>query len=376
MLHDMPNNKIITLFLFSASLSYPISISAKQFQPHSDLEINLYGVLDLSSKWEKSSHHSHPIKLESGALSDSIVGLYGQYHLNPDSFIAAHLESAVDIVHGKFIDAEHKFNQAAWLGLGHAKFGELRFGRQYTVGQEFISALEIGSWKDLGIGALLRAADNYQVPNQYSWHSPEISHIQIGISYSPDIEIETPFQSKNAQQYSFAARYVTDFIYMSSSFEIIDKLNTTDFSNHKPQAIQFGMKYSPTPQYHFSWAWSRQKNGFVGLNAQEHATHSIAIGSDTFLNHGYLDAFYLASAFAFHSGELKVQYSQAKAQFEDTDSPTQKAKVMSIGYVYPYSDTLQLYSYLAHTQNYSVDELWDDERSTFTRLGFGIKYEF
>ncbi|MFK7256612.1 porin [Acinetobacter baumannii] len=374
MLHDMPNNKIITLFL--ALFLYPISVSAKQFQPHSDLDINLYGVLDLSSKWENSSHHQDSIKLDSGALSDSIFGLYGQYQLNSDTFIAAHLESAVDIVHGKYIDEQHHFNQAAWLGLGHTTFGELRYGRQYSVGQEFISALEIGSWKDLGIGALLRAADNYQVPHQYSWHSPEISHIQIGISYSPDIEIDTLFQSKNAQQYSFAARYVTDFIYLSSSFDIIDKLNTTDFPKHKPQAIQFGMKYSPSAQQHFSGAWSRQKNGFVGLNAQEHATHSIAIGSDAFLNHGYLDAFYLASAFALHTGELKVQYSQAKAHFENSHPPTHKAKVMSVGYVYPYSEALQLYSYLAHSRNYSVDELWVDERSTFTRLGFGIKYEF
>lgn len=309
MLQDIPNNNMITLFLFSALFPYPITVSAKQFQPHSDLDVNLYSVLDLSSKWENSSHYQDSITLNSGALSDSILGLYSQYQLNSDIFISANLESAVDIVDGKFIDEQHHFNQAAWLGLGHTTFEELHYGRQYSVGQEFISALEIGSWKDLGIGTLLRAADNYQVPHQYSWHSPEISHIQIGISYSPDIEIDTPFQSKNAQQYSFSARYVTDFIYLSSILDIIDKLNTTDFPKYKPQAIQFGMKYSPSAQQHFSVAWSRQKNGFVGLNAQEHVTHSIAIGSDAFLNNGYLDAFYLASAFALHTGELKVHYS-------------------------------------------------------------------
>lgn len=349
---------------------------AQHFQVTPELEVDIYATLDLSTRWNSNSNDRKSLELVSGALSDSVLGIYSQYQLNSSTSLIAHLESAVDLVGGEFIDKEHKVNQAAWLGISNFTLGEFRYGRQYTVGQAFVSKLEIGSWQDLGIGALLRAADNYQVQKQFSWRSNEQLPMQLGLSYSHDIGHSTNPQHKKATLYSLATRYVTESIYIAASFEQIDGLKNIEQQSLHPTAIQLGGKYSTAQHYHFSAAWSRQKNGFVGLNGNENPYWGSMIGLNDFLTGGQLDAVYFAAATPVKNGEVQIQYSQAKAKFQHTESPNHTAKVMSLGYIYPYSKQLSLYSYLAHARNYAPEEFWLDTRSKFTRLGLGVKYEF
>ncbi len=363
--------------LFLSGLFFSSLSQAAHFSISPEFELDVYATLDISARWNSNEQHDNKsLEFASGVLSDSIIGLYGQYALHEHSYLNANLESAIDLVEAEFIDKEHKINQAAWFGVGHDTLGNIRYGRQYTVGQAFIEALEIGSWQDLGIGALLRAADNYQVQKQWSWQSRQDTPLQIGLSYSHDMGLTTISEQKNPTLYSVAARYVIESVYIAASYEQLNRLMTLAEQSIHPKATQFGAKYTSAQQYQFSAALSRQENGFVGLNGNYNEQWDAMLGSEQFLNRGKLDAFYIATSAPLQNGEIQLQYSQAKATYQDISSPKHHAKVMSLGYIYPYSTELTFYSYFAHTRNYAPEELWMDERSTLSRFGIGVKYEF
>src|SRR3546814_20244490 len=71
--------------------------------------------------------------------------------------------------------------------FANEQYGELRFGRQHTVGQQFGSQLEISPWKDMGMGSTFKASDNYQVQNAVNYLSPSWEGFSFGAGYSFDV---------------------------------------------------------------------------------------------------------------------------------------------------------------------------------------------
>ncbi|SUV85387.1 outer membrane porin protein OmpQ [Bordetella pertussis] len=54
-------------------------------------------------------------------------------------------------------------------------------GRQQSIGLQYGGQLEIASWRDMGMGALFKASDNYRVNNLVNYLSPEFSGWQWGV---------------------------------------------------------------------------------------------------------------------------------------------------------------------------------------------------
>lgn len=112
----------------------------------------------------------------SGGQTDSLWGLRGREPLGGGSYTLFALEGGVDMTSGSADDLDRLFNYQSWLGLGNAVLGELRLGRQHTVGQAFVSEIEVGSWKDFGMGALMPA----RVKAGLSEHE-ELAHVTVEI---------------------------------------------------------------------------------------------------------------------------------------------------------------------------------------------------
>ena len=93
------------------------------------------------------------------------MGLRGREDLGDGWSARFQLENGFDPSTGRQADDRSLFNYGAWVGLGHDDLGELRLGRQYTVGKTYGNALEIASWKEMGMGATFKASDNYQFSN-------------------------------------------------------------------------------------------------------------------------------------------------------------------------------------------------------------------
>ena len=136
------------------------------------------------------------------------MGLRGREDLGDGWSARFQLENGFDPSTGRQADDRSLFNYGAWVGLGHDDLGELRLGRQYTVGKTYGNALEIASWKEMGMGATFKASDNYQFSNLVNYYTPEWQGWQAGIGYSFDADAQGKFRTNaNNRALSLGLKY-------------------------------------------------------------------------------------------------------------------------------------------------------------------------
>ena len=119
--------------------------------------VHLYGIVDAGVAVTSVSGQGSHSGLLNGGLTDSLWGLQGAEDLGGGWHSRFQLESGFNPSNGTSEEDGRLFNYAAWVGLGHDSLGELRLGRQHTIGQLYGNALEIASWKDMGMGATFKA---------------------------------------------------------------------------------------------------------------------------------------------------------------------------------------------------------------------------
>jgi predicted porin len=352
--------------------------------------VRLYGTADTAMGWTRVSGLPAQKGLLSGGQSDSLWGLQGRETLGGGSYAAFALEGGMDTTHGAPDDPARPFNYQSWLGLGHPTWGELRLGRQYTVGQAFVSAIEVGSWKDFGLGALLRASDNYQVSRQISWRSPQWGGVQLGASYSFDSGDTAGAVAGGTaaaggtdhKLYGLALRYEGGPWLLAASWEQASTVSPVGGDGRHPSAAQLGASYN-FGVARLAAGWSRQRNGFVGRNggdgpADLQAAGLKGLGPIEFIDGGRLDALYLGASIPVGHGELQLQWSQARPNWDwqDSGARAQTSQVMSMGYLHPLSLRTSLYAFVAHGRAYALDTPLDASQPKVSRVAFGLNTRF
>ena len=170
--------------------------------------VQLYGIVDAGVAVTRVSGQGSQSGLLNGGLTDSLWGLQGTEGLGSGWTASFQLESGFDPSSGTAADSSRLFNYGAWVGLAHASYGDLRLGRQYTVGQTYGNALEIASWKDMGMGATFKASDNYQFSNMVNWYSPQWQGFQAGVGYAFDADGQDQFRTnQNTRAISLGLKY-------------------------------------------------------------------------------------------------------------------------------------------------------------------------
>ena len=152
--------------------------------------LSLYGVIDAGlinqrvtgPQGVRTSHTG----MVSGGLTDTLFGVRGHEDLGGGLAAKFQFESMFNLARGETSDADHFFNNAAWVGLASENLGEIRLGRQHTAAQQFASQLEAASWVNMGMGSTFRASDNYQVKNAIGYLSPAWGGVSLGLTYSFD----------------------------------------------------------------------------------------------------------------------------------------------------------------------------------------------
>ncbi len=348
---------------------------------HSDAETSaqLYGTVDAGLGWTHVSGQGSQRGVLSGGQADSLWGIRGQDSLGEGGRATFNLESGIDLATGRGDESARLFNYQAWLGLGSDQWGELRFGRQHTVGQEFVSAIEVGSWKDFGMGALMRASDNYQVSQQLSWRSPQWAGLQLGLSYSGDVGEQSLSGLADARTklYSLALRYEQGPWLLAASHESLSRIES-----NRPTALQLGASYD------FGFArvvagWSRQSNGFVGLNGDEGPTYWQqrglgGLGPTEFVQGGRLDTWYVGSAIPLGKGEVQWQWSLGRPnwRWEATGEQAGRLQVMSVAYVHPLSPRTSLYVFAAQGRRYDMETAVHVSEPRTSRVALGVTHQF
>ncbi|NYT60823.1 porin [Alcaligenaceae bacterium] len=346
--------------------------------------VSLYGTVDTGIGWTRVSGGDHLIGTLSGGQTDSLWGLRGSEALANGFTASFTLESGFDPSTGSLEDEDRLFNYAAWIGIGHDELGEFRLGRQHPIGQRFGDELEIASWADFGLGALFKASDNYQLSNTISYLTPKLSGLQAGLSYSFNANEGEHFQtSHNARALSAGLRYEDGPLYATLTYDRMLPGRDGVRGSYSAQAWQLGASYD-FEVIKLAAGWSRQSNGFVGLNGGDTTTGDFSevgisgAGPMEFVQGGRVDAWFLGASLPLGPGRALAQWSIASPDWTwcSTGERAKKVQTYSLGYVYELSPRTSVYTFAAGGRNFSMGDTFAADNPTVNRIAAGLTHHF
>lgn len=341
--------------------------------------VTLYGVVDAAV----SSTHVHDpggvrktqTGLLSGGYGDSLFGLRGSESLSDGWRAEFTLESRFDTSTGE-LDGDEFFNNSAWVGLSNDSFGSLRLGRQQTVAQQYASELEIGPWKDMGMGATFKASDNYQLNHSINYLSPSFGGLSVAAGYSFDV-LGDEISGIKSPHGSLAVKYEQGPFVAVASWDKTWLSDSALAGARDPSAWQVGAAYDFTVA-RVSLAWSRQANGYAGLDGGDPDGLGLGLGARAFAFGGRLDA-YLAgvSVPVGDSGEVLVQWSYIDPNWSWEDGEKAHAgQLATLGYVHSLSPRTKLYAMAGYARHYSIENQIVQGQGNTTRFMTGINHSF
>ena len=342
-----------------------------------DIGLQLYGVVDAGVAVTRVSGQGSRAAVLNGGLTDSLWGLSGTEDLGGGWRTRFGLESGFDPSSGKTEDEGRLFNYAAWMGVGSDRYGEIRIGRQNTVGQIYGSALEIASWKDMGMGATFKASDNFQFSNMVNVTSADWNGFQIGVGYSFDADGQNRFRTQqNPRAASAGLKFESGPLLAVATWDQLQLADSPAGGGKRPRAVQLGAAVD-LDVLKVSLAWSRQKNGYVGLDGGDPDNLGQGLGPAPFVRGGAIDAWLLGASVPVGPGAVLVQWSLARPDWQwDNGMTARKAQVATLGYTYALSARTTLYGFAGYASNYTLDNQFDPAHSHTTRVGAGVSHHF
>ena len=91
----------------------------------------IYGTVDMNLNY-LSSGKTSLLRMQSGNVWASKLGLYGQEDLGGGWLTLFRLESGLNANNGSTQESSSLFNRASIIGIQHKDFGQLTLGRQYS----------------------------------------------------------------------------------------------------------------------------------------------------------------------------------------------------------------------------------------------------
>ena len=342
-----------------------------------DFGLQLYGVVDAGVAVTSVSGQGSHAGVLNGGLTDSLWGLSGVEDLGGGWRTRVQLESGFDPSSGQSAEDGRLFNYAAWVGVGNERYGEVRLGRQHTIGQMYGNALEIASWKEMGMGATFKASDNYQFSNMVNVTSADWNGFQLGAGYSFDADDQNRFRTnQNPRATSVGLKYESGPLLAVATWDQLQLGDSPAASGKRPRAVQLGAAYD-FEVVKVSLAWSRQQNGYVGLDGGDPDGLGQGLGPAPFVQGGTINAWLVGASVPIGPGTLLLQWSLARPDWQwDNGMTARKAQVATVGYTYALSPRTTLYSFAGYASNYTLDNQFDPANSHTTRVGAGVSHRF
>lgn len=151
---------------------------------HAQSNVTLYGTLDQYYNHMTSSSGASINALQDGKDLRSRLGFRGQEDLGAGLAAKFQLEMGLTATTGATADASRGFDRQAWVGLGDARWGEVRLGRQN--GPIFTS----GGYIDFSSRTLGSVVNAFGAPSRYdndiSYISPRWAGLQLEAHYAKE----------------------------------------------------------------------------------------------------------------------------------------------------------------------------------------------
>ena len=374
---------VLSAALSSAAFFYPMIVHADD-DDSAGSRVTLYGLIDLGVATQHTSGQGTRNSMISGGQTDSLWGMRGNEDLGDGWHASFQLETGFNAADGNVEDGDGRlFNYNAWVGLGHSSFGEIRLGRQSTIANQFASDLELAGWKDMGLGATFKASDTFQFDNTVNYLSPDFAGLQFGVGYTfnADDGSASGFRTANNNRaYSLGLRYRQGPLLAVATWDEM-RVGATGIANAgaagaRPRALQLGMSYD-FEVVKISVAWTRQQDGYVGLDGADPDGLGLDLGPAPFVHGGRVDAWFVGAAVPVGAGSLVAQWSPGKPSWSWQDGDrARNAQVTTLGYIYPLSRRTSLYTFVGYARNYTLDNQFDPDNSHTTRFAVGITHQF
>lgn len=358
----------------SAALCALLALSAHAETGEGGTTLTLYGVVDAGIASTRTTGMGSSTGVLGGGLSDNLWGLRGSEDLGGGAAAVFALESGYDLTTGQSNEPGRLFDYDAWVGLRRDGVGELRLGRQRTIAMSYGSALEVASWRQMGMGALLRASDNFRRDNLVNITSADLGGWQAGVGYAFDTAgPDGPADRGRGHALSAGVKYESDPWLAVLTWDRLTLPSGSPAHGATPTAWQAGVARD-FDGLRVSLAWSRQRDGFTGQNGGG----VDGLGPLAFIDGGRADTWLVGAEYELRAHDsVLMQFSMARPTWHwDDGSRAERVRLLTLGYRHALSPRTTLYSFVGRLWQGTLDEPFVQGAGHTTRYMAGLNHTF
>ena len=370
---------------------------------------SVYGTVDMGLAINSSSFNpadtfrgGSNFGLISGGQSDNRLGFRGGESLGNGTQINFVLESAINLGNGTVDQGDRLFGRQAWLGVENKSLGYVRFGRQRSFSDIYLSDLTPfgpGDFTQASMGVSFGAADISRLSNMIKVETALMDGLRLGLGYSFSAQMPSvyttdgrlPVTPGNTENYNYSSQnnmrvvtggfqYYNGPVYLTGMYDIYYPNAQTAEGNYSPAtAAVIGGMYN-FGQFKLSAAYGQTKNGwmnalqtvdgFVQYGSFDNQNSSIVFDPSVSVN-SYLLGVTLPTN---EATDLYVSWQLAKPSTEMQQNSVftiATQSVWSLGYSYKFTPLTNMYVYAGYATNYSLVE-----GVTNSTLGIGVRHRF
>jgi predicted porin len=340
--------------------------------------------------------------LISGGQSTNRLGFKGGESLGGGTQINFVLENAINLGNGTLDQGERIFGRQAWLGIENKTLGYVRFGRQRSFQDIYLSDLTPfgpGDFTQATMGISFGAADASRLSNMIKVETALMDGLRVGLGYSFSAQMPSaytnngrlPLTPGETDNYNYSAQdnmrvitsgfqYYNGPVYLTGMYDVFYPNAATAEGSFSPvtSAVVGGMY--DFGLFKLSAAYGQTKNGW--MNALQTVDGLVQYGSFDNQNASVVfDSAVSVSSYLFgvtlptdETSDLYVSWQLAKPSSEMQQNSAfaiAPQNVFSLGYSYKFTPRTNMYVFAGYATNYSlVDGL------TNSTVGIGIRHRF
>ena len=371
--------------------------------------LSVYGTVDMGLAINSSSSRNSDLfqggsnfGVISGGQSDNRLGFRGGESLGGGTQVNFVLESAINLGNGTLDQGDRLFGRQAWLGIENKSLGYLRFGRQRSFSDIYLSDLTPfgpGDFTQATMGMSFGAADISRLSNMIKVETALMDGFRLGLGYSFSAQMPSvytkdgrlPMTPGDTENYNYSTQnnmrvvtagfqYYNGPVYLTGMYDIYyPNAETAEGNIPAATAAVVGAMYD-FDQFKLSAAYGQTKNGW--MNALQTVDGFVQYGSFDNQNSSMVfDSSISINSYMFgvtlptnEASDLFVSWQLAKpsAQMQQNSEFAIAAQnVWSLGYSYKFTPLTNMYVFAGYATNYSlVDGL------TNSTVGVGIRHRF
>ncbi|HAP24942.1 MAG TPA: porin [Achromobacter sp.] len=345
--------------------------------------VTLYGVIDTGLGYNKikgDGYSGSKVGMINGIQAGSRWGLRGSEDLGDGLRAVFKLESGFDSGNGDRGQSGRLFGRQATIGLANDAWGSLEFGRQATVGSNYLADIDpfYTSYTQSNLGLGFSAANTMRWDNMVMYRTPSVNGFEFAVGYSFSVDDttsdQTGFQTAdNTRGITTGLRYVQGPLNVTLTYDQLNGANRSTVDNSAtPRQYAVGASYD-LEVVKLAAAYGRTTDGwFVGQDLPAGTPFSDEFGTNRFVDGFKANSYMLGATFPVGaSGSLFTSWQHVAPSNDKLTGDDANMNVYSVGYTYDLSKRTNLYAYGSYGTDYAfIDGLKS------TAAGVGIRHQF